>query len=498
MTGLAGAWRWLEERPRRGLILAFGFVLAFRLPFLFTALQSDEGGFLYVARQWGPRGPSLYGDLWVDRPPFLLLVFNLADTLGGDHWVRVLGVFFALVSVAAAWLLGRLVSGSRGAVGSALITALLGSNFSIDGYALTGEGVAVALVLSSMALTIYARYESHDRRLAIAAAFAAGFLASTAFLTKQSFLEAGIFAGVLLGVHLRRTWRLAVAGSIGLLTPLLVTAVWAQTDEGPGLIRMWHALYRFRTRSNEVIHNQSMTAPLHRLHWLIIFFITTGMVLAVWQAVAAAIRYRRSRPELGLAGLVTLGYGVFAIAFGASWWSHYLLQLVPVCALGTAFAAVHQRSLRPRVITTIVAACAIFAGVDGGWRFITEGEPGHQEIAVGDWLKAASEPGDSVVLAYGSPNVIERSGLSTPYRYIWSLPVRARDAKLKLMVSTLEGSDAPTWLVEIGDFNWWQLDTPAFQAVRKEKYHVVANVCGHDVYLHDGLTREVSQPVKCD
>lgn len=66
------------------------------------------------------------------------------------------------------------------------------------------------------------------------------------------------------------------------------------------------------------------------------------------------------------------------------------------------------------------------------------------------------------------------------------------------MVSTLEGPDAPTWLVEIGDFNWWQLDTPAFQAVRKEKYDLVANVCDHDVYLHDGLTRELPEQVKCD
>ena len=100
-----------------------------------------------------------------------------------------------------------------------------------------------------------------------------------------------------------------------------------------------------------------------------------------------------------------------------------------------------------------------------------------------DFLKAASEPGDSVVLAYGSPSVIEESGLTTPYRYAWSLPVRTRDPHLELLVETLEGPDAPTWLVEIGDFDWWGLDTPAFEQARADDYYrLFADVCGHDVY----------------
>jgi hypothetical protein len=100
-------------------------------------------------------------------------------------------------------------------------------------------------------------------------------------------------------------------------------------------------------------------------------------------------------------------------------------------------------------------------------------------------------------LAYGSPNVIELSGLTTPYRYSWSLPIRTRDPHLKDLVSILRGPDAPTWLIEIGDFDWWGLDTEDFTKVRQEDYRVVANVCGHDIYLHKNLDRTLPPIPDC-
>ena len=51
------------------------FVL--HLPFLTTPLSVDEGGYGYVAHWWASAA-DLYGDVWVDRPQGLLLLYRSA------------------------------------------------------------------------------------------------------------------------------------------------------------------------------------------------------------------------------------------------------------------------------------------------------------------------------------------------------------------------------------------------------------------------------------
>jgi hypothetical protein len=93
-------------------------------------------------------------------------------------------------------------------------------------------------------------------------------------------------------------------------------------------------------------------------------------------------------------------------------------------------------------------------------------------------------------VAYGAPDLIWKARLHTPYRYSWSLPMRGRDPHLTLLVRVLQGPEAPTWIVEIGDFDWWGIDTTAFREIRQRDYHVAATVCGHDIYLRNGVTRD--------
>jgi hypothetical protein len=147
------------------------------------------------------------------------------------------------------------------------------------------------------------------------------------------------------------------------------------------------------------------------------------------------------------------------------------------------------------VLWAVVASAA--SAIVGVALMVTGHAKNANDEVVGSFLRDASEPGDSVVMAYGAPSVIEQSGLSTPYRYSWSLPMRTRDPHLTRLVDTLTGPNAPTWLVEIGDFDWWGIDTPAFRSVRAQDYRVVASVCGHDVYLHDGLERDLPPIPSC-
>ena len=102
--------------------LAAVVVVLLRLPLVGRPLRPDEAGFLTVAAQWHP-GTSLYGDYWVDRPPLLLALHQLAAALGGAVALRLLGIVAAAVAVlAVGWTARRLAGGRAGGI-AALATA---------------------------------------------------------------------------------------------------------------------------------------------------------------------------------------------------------------------------------------------------------------------------------------------------------------------------------------------------------------------------------------
>ena len=488
---LARCWDALAAYPMRTLLALLAIGALLRLPFVATPLESDEGGFLMVAKQWHGQGSALYTDQWVDRPPFMLLVFKFADLLGGDRLaVRLIQMALGVALVVAAFWAGRIINGGRGAVVAATVATFVSAAFAFHGFALTGESIAGTLVMISCALLLEARYGRAGLKEAFGLTVLAGILAGLAILSKQNFLDAGVFAFAFLMVKPQRTWRLILAFGTGVAIPVIAMVTWLLSDEGPGLYRMWVAMFRFRQRSLTVIEDASLAAPLERLRWLIVLAVVTGLVSLAWQTCAAA-RTTNVMPRLRIALVAMLAYVVFSIAAGASWWTHYLLQLGPVLAMGAALAS--RRSLpawRNHGPTTLLAIASTVGAAIGVQQMAAGELAAQHDFVVADFLKSASEPGDTVVLAYGSPSIIEESGLTTNYRYAWSLPVRIRDAQLLLLVDTLNGPEPPTWLVEIGDFDWWGLDTPGFEAARRAHYRLFANVCGHDVYLHVEQTRQ--------
>jgi len=488
---LTSMWEWLERHPVRALLIAIALSAALRLPFLTSPLSADEGGFLLVADQWDNGGDSLYGDLWVDRPPLLIVVFKLAVWLGGSiPVVRILAFVFACVTITAAWWAGRLINEQRGAVAAALVAAAIGANVSLDGTWLTGETIGSSFVMSSVALTLSATYGSAKTQRQVLFAALAGVLASCAFLVKQSLVDAGIFAFVLLCLKLHRRWPQLLAGAVGLALPLLLTVAWARSDHGPGVERLWNAIYRFRQRALDIMNAADGSAPAERAREFLITAVLVGVAVLIVQTILASFAAPQ-RKSLRTAVLVLLGYEVAAIVLGANWWPHYGLQLIPAFALGTALAthAHVRRKALPRVVTHLGTVYAVTAAVVTAVlisSLIAAGRHGNYgDDAVADYLEDAAGPGDSVFVAYGTPSIIWRAGLTTPYRYVWSLPIRGRDPHLKNLVATLEGPDAPTWLVEMDTFDWWDIDTMDFRLVRLYRYHFVAQICGKTVYLLD-------------
>ena len=84
-----------------------------RLPFVFTGLSTDEGGYAYVAQQWS-RGARSTSDAWLDRPQGLLLTYRHCSGSTTRGWTIRLGVMLAgAIITVALGAIGWLLAGRR-------------------------------------------------------------------------------------------------------------------------------------------------------------------------------------------------------------------------------------------------------------------------------------------------------------------------------------------------------------------------------------------------
>jgi hypothetical protein len=236
------------------------------------------------------------------------------------------------------------------------------------------------------------------------------------------------------------------------------------------------------------------------------------MVLLVAHLVVSQRRALRSPSPLAWAVLGAAGLELAGVVLGASYWPHYLIGLVPTLALVAGLAA-GSAALRPpdgstghraergqratrALVVVAVATTLLAAPVAAAAVHTYRSHP----YLVGRWLAAAARRGDTVVVPYTHADVIEASGLSSPYPYSWSLPLRTLDPGLTLLTHTLaQPGSAPTWVVRWDGPHTWGLDphnhlTHALEA----HYRQVAVVCGHPVWLHRGMRRALpALPESC-
>ncbi|KAA1423594.1 hypothetical protein FE697_008340 [Mumia zhuanghuii] len=486
--------RWLESGRWSVLAAVLALATLFRLPYAWAPLSSDEGGFLLVAHQWVTTEGSLYGNQWVDRPPGLLIVFRAADVLSealGDRLaLRLVALALVVVAVVAAWFAGGVVAGSRGAVAAALTLTALTSTPVFSGPRLTTGLPGVALVAVGVACALSATYDARGRRGRALLAAAAGAAGASALLMKQNYADGLVFALVLWTVAGARGRRLILPGAAGAAVPLLATLWWAAT--GPGVGAVWEALYGFREQALSVILSSSTVAPAERALTFALAVVASGAALLAGVTVWTIVRERRH--AVAIATLALLGWAVFGIVGGGSWWRHYALQLAVPLALGAALAV---RSGLLRTVRVAIALSLVSTLVAVAWLTpaLVRGWPS-SGTAAGEWIHDHASPGDSGLVAYGSPQVLRVGGLAAPYEYSWSLPTRVRDPDLVEMTAVLSGADAPEWLVEMGSFTWWGIDTDAFRSVVASRYREVADVCGHRIYLRIDVRRDIAGPTR--
>ncbi len=478
---------------RHTVAIAAAAAVLLRLPGLAAPLYADESGFLLVARSWDPRPGSIYGPYWVDRPPPLIAFVKACDALGGPYTLRILGALGCGLAVLLAARVGRLVGGERATTWTAVAVAALITNPLIDPVAVKGELLALPLVLACFWLTLLVA-----RRPSVGLAFAAGLLGALAIGFKQNLLTGLVFAAVYLTtcwlddrISRRDFLRLAGAGLAGAAVPVLATIGWALAA-GVRLETLWYAVFGFRSDASRVIADGSLAAPIARAWVLVLVALGVGLVFIVGGFLVHLRGEWQRDKAIVAATLTVLLVDAAALAAGGSYWRDYLFPLIPASALCAALLA-RRPSKRGGAMRTVIALTAVSSIVGMANWLVVGVIDGRSTTAreTGAAIAAAAEPGDTLVVFGGGADLQYASGLTSPYRFLWSLPMRTLDPQYAELRALLTGPDAPTWLVVNVPFtSWGAPGAPALVAEVDARYVEQGTGCGgRPVYLLRGAPR---------
>ncbi|GAA1514878.1 hypothetical protein [Nocardioides humi] len=456
------------------------------LPFLRTPLESDESGFLLVARQWAP-GSSLYGDHWVDRPPLLIWIFRLADRLGPVDLaeigaiapgVKLVGATASALAVLLAGVLAaQLATGpSRWTVRIVpMLAAALLSSPLLGMPATNGEVLAAPFILLGV-VCLVAGLAGPLRPRAVLLAAGAGAAAACAALVKQNMVDVFVLALVLLPLSagrvpqlVRRTLAFA-AGALAALTIVLA----ASAARGTSPAALWDAVVVFRFEASAVISASASSATSDRMTVVALAFLASGAAVTLattgFLAARTAVLHGPRSAPLPVAALAMAAWEVLGVAAGGSYWLHYLTGLVPGVVLLACLVRPHGRR---RIVVT---ACLVGTALACLTAWVLHlADPIEPELATdaraAHYLRTHADPSDGVVVAFGRPDIVAASGLSSPYPHLWSLPVRVRDPDLTELQAVLTGPDPPRWIVVFGDrVDSWGIDGDRAQAYLDEHY----------------------------
>lgn len=457
-----------------------------RVPLMALPLSPDEGGLLMVGGQWSP-GDSVYGDYWVDRPPVLIAIFALADLLGGAWGLRSIGILAVLVSVLLAGALGRVVAPqlTTAVLLPAATAALLLATPLFGAAVVDAEVLGLPFVLAGLVAAV-ASSRADESRTAMRWGLAAGAAGAGAALTKQNLLDVFVLVVALLvirGVSRRGRGPLmatAAGTAIGaaiVLAGALAVAATLGTSAG----ELWTAVVAFRGEAAPVLLESPHSG--HRLLMLSLALLGSGAPLMVG---VLLLRRRAPSPpapaDLRWAALAVLVWEAAAVLMGGSYWLHYLTALVPGVVLLAAVSGQREPGTERTPLTLVYAYSALSALCVIGWVAVNPPDRSSPE-AVAEYLEDRAQPGDTGVVAFGVPSILQGAGLESPYPDLWSLPVRVHDPDLHEFAALLAGPDRPTWLVISGTSLWtWGVDHDAAQPYVDAHYEHLDDVSGYMIY----------------
>ena len=259
------------------------------------------------------------------------------------------------------------------------------------------------------------------------------------------------------------------------MVPVLGLLVWAEVN-GVRVASMWETIYGFRTDAFDVITRGHMSAPLSRVRDLLLLFVGSGLGVLIVLFLVSSRRAFSVRPAVTAAVVAMLAVDVAGIVLGGSYWTPYLVALVPATVLCVALVLVSgswERLMKASVVFAAVSSALLLTYF--GFTHVTGRSESPHATYTGRAVGEVAQPDDTIVVLYGVPEIVRASGLDSPYPYLWSLPVRTLDPELTLLRATVQGDDAPEWIVQrerpecLGPGRPSSAARPPAQSVRRQR-----------------------------
>ncbi|MBC7460439.1 MAG: hypothetical protein H7287_03665 [Thermoleophilia bacterium] len=467
---------------------------ALRAPYLGLPLRLDEGGLALVGRAFvqagGHANGSMYGGLWIDRPPLLIALYGGAEHLGGAMGVRLLGFVGATATIALVAAIVARIGSLRAVPYACGVAVALTSSPRLSGSFAYPELLASA-VTAGVALLVVRQLTSS--RVVVTSWLAAGALALMALLLKQSFLDglAVGFVGACIAAR-RATWRctlLPFLAGVGMVAA--ATAAWTVTI-GPGVRPLIYAMFGFRIDAAHALEASPIPMSVRFDHLAAAAVDAALPMLLPCAIVAVVLLVRRRQSGVAVVVATWLGAGIVGVLGGGYYWSHYMLQLVPVLAVlsGVTIQAIGSHRMRAGVVVATLGFLFVVTVPDA----IRRGGQLHQ-VPVTSAAAIVAEnraPSDTMLVTYSRANLAYYTHVRPAFPYQWSLMYSAIPGVEQRLQALLGSPTRPTWIIGWQPARTFGLDRHGTTAALIDShYHAVGRTCGHDVLIRDDDARVV-------
>jgi 4-amino-4-deoxy-L-arabinose transferase-like glycosyltransferase len=326
--------------------------------------------------------------------------------------MRAAAAFVAALTVLATMLVALRLGGRITASAAALLLATAGSSPFIESFTLSGELLAtLPAALSLLAFVAYVRRRRPELLLV------AGVLTGSAFMVKQSALDAGLAAvAYLVWTMGRRALRPVALFLTAAAIPVAFGALTA-----PSLGDWWYAVIAYRGQGDSLVTG-SVTWRLHLL-WLSFPAATKALALV---ALLAAIGWRRSP----LLARLWLGGSAIGVVGGGNFHAHYYIQLAPPLAVVAGFgvAALWERAGQvawaacggTAAASLAIAAPIWFVSGAAQARAIWPHDP-HlaQDGKVAGYVRHHTRPTQTVYVLWAAADLYYLADRAPSFSYLW-------------------------------------------------------------------------------
>jgi 4-amino-4-deoxy-L-arabinose transferase-like glycosyltransferase len=416
-----------------------------RLPFIWTGVSIDEGGFAYVTQQWSRGGRLYHDEAWIDRPQGLIMAYRILLAIGDGEWtIRLGAVLTGAALTVLVGLVGWLLLGRACGVAAAAVYAVVGVAPHAEGFTFNGELPASLFATAAVAAALWWRRVGRNTTSWL---LVAGVAAGGALTMKQSGFD-GLVVGLVVVVASSAPRRLPNAAVFlgGAALPIGVSALHGALT---GWGRYWDALVGYQieailagrgdeshTRSDAFGDSIGSVAIDLGLPLL-------GAILGLWA-------FRRRRFFLGVLAAWFLAVFV-GVNMGGAYWPHYYLQAVPPLVLASVagVAALNRRRWQLIGALALVAPVLIWlvalipASAQQRQSTIPYYERALRDERIAAAIEQRTRPTDRIFIVEAEANIYWLAQRTTAYPYIWGKPIDKIPTAIPRLQAVFAAEDRP-------------------------------------------------------